>query len=443
MNSRTVSFCTLGCRVNQYESDAIAEELECYGVKVVPFGEKCSVTIINTCSVTAESDRKSRQMIRKAKKANPDVKIIVTGCSSQIFPDETSKIGGVTVLVGNGEKGKTASVALSLLDGNMPCSTVSDMSSAKYDMLTLSRARRARAYIKIEDGCENKCAYCIIPRGRGRVRSKPEETIIKETEALVKTCPEIILTGIETASYGKDFGKKDALSSLIKKVAAVKGVERLTVGSLDPNILTEDFLKTVSDTPNFLPHLHLSVQSGSSSTLAAMKRRYNAESALEKILRAKEVLKGVSLSADFIVGFPGESEEDFEKTAQFCRKVGFMHLHIFPFSERQGTLAAEMECKVDDKTKKERAARLAEVGTKIKKELLDSYIREYKDGGDGVLFEQKVNGVNIGHSRHYVEVHAECDGDYSGKTVPVTLTSHNGEICFAEQLEKSDFIHTF
>lgn len=436
MIERKVSFCTLGCRVNQYESDALAEELECFGIKIVPFGTPCDLAIINTCSVTAESDRKSRQMVRKVKKTSPDAKIIVTGCSLQIFPEEIGKIEGITAVVGNANKDMTAEIALKILSGDtVSYNNVEKMENAKYDNLTLSRARRARAYVKIEDGCENKCTYCIIPKGRGRVRSKSTETVVSEVSSLVKTCPEIILTGIETASWGRDFGKDYSLSGLLQTVSEIQGVERLTVGSLDPNILTDTFLKTIAGIPSFLPHLHLSIQSGSSKVLALMKRKYNADAALEKILKTKEVIPDIALSADIIVGFPGESDEDFSETVEFCKKVGFTHLHVFPYSERKGTPAAEMEGKIPEKIRKERAARLSEVASRIKSSILDSYIEKYGDGGDGVLFEQRLNGINIGHSRHYIEVRVPSEEDFSNKVLPVTLTSHNGEICFAKPLK--------
>lgn len=433
MRGKTVSVCTLGCRVNQYESDAIAEELECLGATVVPFGEKCDLVIVNTCSVTAESDRKSRQMVRRIKKINPDAKIIVTGCSLQIFPDEIRKIPGVSALVGNGAKNSVSEVAIKLLeDDGYAVDNIGDIEKAAYDGLKITHARRARAYVKIEDGCENKCAYCIIPKARGKIRSKAEEEVISEVEKLSGSCPEMILTGIETASYGKDRGEKDALASLLEKVDKISGVERLTVGSLDPNVLTDSFLETVKGLPSFLPHLHLSIQSGSSIVLSRMRRKYNAEKAIERILKTKETIPGITLSADIIVGFPGETEEEFLETVAFCEKAKFMHLHIFPYSKRMGTEAESMPYQVPEDIKHERARRLAEVGAKIKSKLLDEYIETYRNGGDEVLFEQQANGVNIGHSKHYIEVRVTAESDLSNKVVPVTLTHHDGEICYGK-----------
>ena len=433
MRGKTVSVCTLGCRVNQYESDAIAEELECLGATVVPFGEKCDLVIVNTCSVTAESDRKSRQMVRRIKNINPDAKIIVTCCSLQIFPDEIRKIPGVSALVGNGAKNSVSEVAIKLLqDDGYAVDNIGDIEKAAYDGLKITHARRARAYVKIEDGCENKCAYCIIPKARGKIRSKAEEEVISEVEKLSGSCPEMILTDIETASYGKDRGEKDALASLLEKVDKISGVERLTVGSLDPNVLTDSFLETVKGLPSFLPHLHLSIQSGSSIVLSRMRRKYNAEKAIERILKTKETIPGITLSADIIVGFPGETEEEFLETVAFCEKAKFMHLHIFPYSKRMGTEAESMPYQVSEDIKHERARRLAEVGAKIKSKLLDEYIETYRNGGDEVLFEQQANGVNIGHSKHYIEVRVTAESDLSNKVVPVTLTHHDGEICYGK-----------
>ena len=427
-----VSFYTLGCRANQYESDAIAEELERRGFLVVPFGEAADVCVINTCSVTGESDRKSRQIVRRALTKSYAANVIVTGCSAQIFTDEMKKIAGELVVVGNAEKKYIPDAAVKLVNGERVELGVSDIGLAPYDGMTISHSRRARAFVKIEDGCENRCAYCIIPRGRGKVRSKSEEDVLREVASIAKSCPEIILTGIETASYGIDRGERDALEKLLVKVDATDGVERLTLGSLDPNILTDGFLKTASSLPSFLPHLHISVQSGSSSVLRRMRRKYNADQAMEKLLRAKELIPGVMFSADIIVGFPGETEEEFSETVEFIEKVGFMHLHIFPFSKRYGTEAASMDGQLSQELKYERAARLAAIQSDIKKTILEKYAEEYRNGGDGVLFEQMKDGVNIGHSKHYVEVRVPCGDDLSDKVVPVELTGTDGEVCFGK-----------
>ena len=432
--TRKVSFYTLGCRANQYESDAIAEELESRGFEVVPFGKHADVCVVNTCSVTSESDRKSRQMIRRALTNSYAENVIVTGCSAQIFPDEIRSIKGDLVIIGNSDKKKIPDVAVKLVEGKHTDDMLTDIDFADYDGLTITHARRARAYVKIEDGCENKCAYCIIPKGRGKIRSKDESVILDEIRSIAKNCPEIILTGIETASYGKDRGEAHALENLLIKVAAIDGVDRLTLGSLDPNILKENFLSAAASLPSFLPHLHISVQSGSSTVLARMRRKYNAAQAAESLEAAKRIIPGIFFSADVIVGFPGETAEEFSETVDFVRRIGFMHLHIFPFSKRTGTEAATMPGQLSQEVKYERAAKLAEIQKEIKREILDAYVKEYEIGGDGVLFEQKIDGVNIGHSRHYVEVRVPCGEDLSGKVVPVKLTDTDGEVCFGKLL---------
>ena len=432
MNKPTTSFYTLGCRANQYESDAIAEELERRGFEVVPFGAPCDVAVINTCSVTSESDRKSRQILRRALSNSYAANVIVTGCSAQIFEDEMRAVPGEFLVVGNAEKKYIPDAAVSLVKGERVSLGVSDIDEAPYDGLTITKARRARAYVKIEDGCENKCAYCIISRGRGKVRSKDEDLIISEVTAIAKNGPEIILTGIETASYGRDRGERDALEKLLVKTDAIEGVERLTLGSLDPNALTESFMKTAATLPSFLPHLHVSIQSGSSSVLARMRRKYNADMAAEKLLMAREIIPGLMFSADVIVGFPGETEEEFLETVDFAKKIGFMHLHIFPYSKRYGTEAASMSGQLSQEVKYERAKRLSDVQREIKKEILENYVTEYENGGDGVLFEQRRSGVNVGHSRHYIEVRVPSDDDLSGRVVPVRLVGTDGEVCLGK-----------
>ncbi len=432
----TVSFYTLGCRVNQYESDAIAEALENKGFVVIPFGTQSDIIIVNTCTVTSESDRKSRQAVRKAARNSPSAKVIVIGCSSQISPELFTPKENIYHISGNTEKDKIASLALNLAKDtkatfeNADCTK--DIANAEYDGLTITHARRARAYVKIEDGCENRCAYCIIPKARGPIRSKAEDTVISEVKEIANSCPEIILTGIETASYGKDRKEKGALENLLLKVAAIDGITRLTVGSLDPNILTDRFLETVSAIPSFLPHLHISMQSGCTSVLNRMRRKYNAEKALERIEKTREYIPDVTFSADVIVGFPGETDEEFEKTVEFFKKALFMHLHIFPYSVRPGTEAAEMRDQVPENVKHERCKKLAEVQAQIKRDILEEYVKTYKNGGAGVLFEQQQKGVNIGHSRHYIEVRVTEEKDLSNSVVDVKLTHTDGEICYGE-----------
>ncbi|MBR4071860.1 MAG: tRNA (N(6)-L-threonylcarbamoyladenosine(37)-C(2))-methylthiotransferase MtaB [Clostridia bacterium] len=343
------SIFTLGCRVNQYESDAIEEQLLKRNFDIVPFGEKCDIVIINTCTVTAESDRKSRQHIRRAKKTSPDASVIVTGCFAHVSPDEAKAIEGVTAVIGNKDKNAIAELAVALVND---CTYTVPENSDRGGELTISKAKRARCHIKIEDGCPKKCAYCIIPAARGQVVSKSPEIVLHEAAEIASNgCQEIILTGIETASYGADLEGWD-LSKILYQLDNIEGIKRIGVSSLDPSVMKEEFVRRLSETKHLLPHFHLSVQSGTTATLNRMRRRYTAERVAENMELVRKYIPEATFSADVIVGFPGETDEDFETTVDFFKKTRFMHLHIFPYSIRQGTEAAKMPDQVPENVKK-------------------------------------------------------------------------------------------
>ncbi|MDD6879033.1 MAG: tRNA (N(6)-L-threonylcarbamoyladenosine(37)-C(2))-methylthiotransferase MtaB [bacterium] len=433
----TVSILTLGCRVNQYESDAFMSELKKNGCSVVPFGDECDAAIINTCTVTAESDRKSRQMIRRASAFAKHV--IVTGCYAQIAAEEASSIDGVSYVCGNSGKSSLADTVMQVLSGsyNGEINSVTPPTSPSSARMTLDTPMRTRSYIKIEDGCDNKCSYCIISTARGPVRSKPHDAVIEEARILSKDTHELILTGIEAASYGMDFEARrpfgHALADLICDVDKIDDVSRIGLGSLDPTVMSDYFVGKVSVLPKLLPHFHLSIQSGSTKILAAMRRKYTSEMALSAIGRMKKALPGVTFSCDIIVGFPGETEEYFAETVEFCRKVRFLHLHIFPYSKRKGTEAAEMDCQVPENTKHERAAELDKIGRQIKSEILADYVRDHSRESESpvfVLTEKTRSGIASGHSEHFVEVKIRDCYAKIGEIVPVYLESTDGEFCF-------------
>ena len=429
-NGKTAVIYTLGCRVNQYESDAIAEELEKDGIRVVSFGQTADVCIVNTCTVTAESDRKSRQIIRRMAATYPGVPVIAAGCFAEVSSREALRIPGVAAVCGNSAKGDVARVARELIDGTFRGgkNLVTDIQSAPYDGLTLSLPRRCRSYIKIEDGCENRCAYCLIPTARGRIRSKAADVILREVCDVARGgCEEVILTGIETASYGKDTG--DTLASLLREVAAVPGIRRIGLGSLEPNLMRGAFLREVASLPSLLPHFHLSIQSGSSGVLRRMRRPYNAEQAMDAIRKAREAIPGVGLTADVIVGFPGETEEEFEETVAFCREARFLHLHIFPFSQREGTEADTMPDQVPGDVRHSRAARLEAVQKEVKAALLDEYVAAHRTEPVYVLCEEPVDGMVYGHSEHYVDVLCDAAPGDMLRIIPVYLTGHDGVNC--------------
>ncbi len=430
--SYTVSVLTLGCRVNQYESDSFAESLERRGVRLVPFGEKCDLAIVNTCTVTAESDRKSRQMIRRA--ASNARHTVVTGCFAQISPDCFADDERVTFITGNSGKSTLADKVYEILTGSYCGDKVNVAPPDDFGAvtMTLGTPMRSRSYVKIEDGCDNRCSYCIISTARGPVRSKPQELVISEVRALTDAgCREIILTGIETASYGMDFAERRPyghyLADLIREIEKIDGIERIGLGSLEPTVMSDYFVDTVRECPKVLPHFHLSIQSGSSKTLASMRRRYNAKMALSAIEKMRCAVPDATFSADVIVGFPGESDKDFRETVEFCRAARFLHMHIFPYSKRAGTEAAEMKNQIRGDVKRNRLHELESLGKEIKRALLDDYVSSHKASPVYVLSEKCEDGCTLGHSEHFVEVKIADTLAEAGEIVPVYLDSTDGE----------------
>ena len=417
----TFGIYTLGCRVNQYESRVIAEKLSERGLSELPFSSVCDIYIINSCAVTAESVRKSRQMIRRAKKVNPQAKVIVTGCFAQISPDEASSLGDADHVIGN--KNKLYGVLSSICnDSSSIC--VESFDNAGYENYSLTIPTRAREYIKIQDGCEGKCAYCVIPRARGPIRSKPRVSVIDEVKHLASNgVKEIILTGIEIASYEYD------LASLLAEIDGIEGIERISLGSLEPTLITEDFAKKLSSVKKLTPHFHISVQSGCTTVLNRMRRKYNVQMLEKSINLLKEHIPHLQLTCDIIVGFPGETDDEFEETKAFLKRNRFLHAHIFTYSKRPMTPAAEMKGQIPENIKNNRSAILDSLQSDIKAQLLT---QELQRSRVPVLFETYKNGVNTGHSDNYVEYVMRSDTDLSGAIVNVTPISTDGNIIKAE-----------
>ena len=437
--SKRIGIITLGCKVNQYESEAFSEELTRRGYEVCDSSENCDAYIINTCTVTAEADRKSRQMIRRAARQGENVAIVVTGCTAEYSAEELASIEGVIAVCGNGEKMKCIDILDEYFNStsvDYPIIHTPSVWDAEFEKMQLKAFPRTRVYIKIEDGCENKCAYCAIPRARGNVRSKAPEDVLREVKGFIdEGCPEIVLTGIETASYGKDLeGVK--LGFLLRLVDAIAGDCRIRLGSLDPSLFKEAFVNEIKDLRSLAPHFHISLQSGSSGVLALMKRKYNADMAREAIERIRAAIPGVMFTTDVIVGFPGETEEDFLDTAEFLRNARFLSAHIFPYSEREGTIAAEMPNKVPVNIRKERAAKLTEFQKLIQAEVLTEEIERLPERE--VLFETYSDGKAYGHTDSFIEVCVESPCDLRGHRFNVILTSHNGEVCFGEIQNKDE-----
>lgn len=439
---RTFSIITLGCRVNQCESDEIAQGLTERGWENAPIGEIPSVVIVNTCTVTGESDRKSRQMIRRA--ASQGSHVVVTGCFAQIAGEEAAKIPGVVYVCGNDRKAKIPAVLSHIdsladdTDGAIPVDVDADeLTGTAMEPVVLRTPKRVRSYIKIEDGCENRCAYCIIPKARGRVRSKPACEVLREAAHLAGYCRELILTGIETASYGMDLRENGqklpygmALAALLGEVDNIPGVERIGMGSLEPTVMSDAFVSALTGVTHILRHFHLSIQSGSTTVLHRMRRRYTAEMALAAMERVRAAMPDVTFGADVIVGFPRETEEEFAETIAFCRRARFLHLHIFPYSVREGTEAAEMADQIPESVKKARVRALEEVDEEIRTAMLTEYVAAHRTEPVYVLVEKAEDGVANGHTEHFVEVDIPTGRtDTVGKLLPVLLTETDGVIC--------------
>lgn len=435
MNKKhTVGILTLGCKVNQYESEAISEAMESRGFTILPISQRCDAYIINTCTVTAESDRKARQMIRRVMSKAPDSFILVTGCYSQISPDAVANIKGVDYICGNSNKMSVVDKLCELIEHGKnatPEICVPSLETARFECMSIKKFDRTRAYVKIEDGCESKCTYCTIPMARGNIRSKPFCDVINEVKTLVESgCYEVVLTGIETGSYGDDLAEGEDLASLLCEIDKIEGIGRVRLGSLDPTVIKPDFIEKIKGLRSLAPHFHLSLQSGSDRILALMKRKYNSEQAMRSIQRLRDTIPNVKFTTDIIVGFPGESEEDFKVTCDFARRAGFLMIHAFPYSKRKGTPAADMKEQIPEDVKKERVRILTEISNEIRRRLLDEKIDT--DSNIEVLFETYQDGYVYGHTSDFIQVKAKSYRAMHGELAFVKLLSHDGDICEGE-----------
>ncbi|HPU17714.1 MAG TPA: tRNA (N(6)-L-threonylcarbamoyladenosine(37)-C(2))-methylthiotransferase MtaB [Bacillota bacterium] len=430
----TAAIITLGCKVNQYESEAIAERLVALGFDVLSPADACDVYIINTCTVTAEADRKSRQMIRRARSLNPGAAVIVCGCYAQGSPLEVAKIDGVAFVSGSGDKLRVADAALEIVKNGIPSSPVvsAEAPPTTYEPMEISHAPKTRAFVKICDGCDGRCAYCIIPSVRGPVRSRRISDITDEVTRLVAGgCLEVVLTGIETASFGRDTGEK--FIDLLRAVDNVPGIRRIRLGSLDPSIMRPHFIEAIAGLQHLCPHFHLSVQSGCSKTLAAMRRRYTAEMVEEAAAALRAAIPRVMLTADVITGFPGETDADFEETLAFMHRMRFLSAHVFAFSARHGTPAATMECQIPPAVRRERSSKLISLQRTITDDVIAEYIAAYPK--DEILLES-AGGQLSGHTPNFIEtVIKQTDSTQSlvsGRIYDVLFTGCQNGVAYAE-----------
>ncbi len=426
----TVAILTLGCKVNQYESEAITEAAEAAGMIPRPAREACDIYIINTCTVTAESDRKARQLIRRLAGQNPAAFVIVTGCSAQAHAEAIAAIPGVDAVVGNRDKLSVVAVAAKLYQGgikqNTPLVAVPALEGSAFEPMTITRFGRTRAYVKIEDGCESRCAYCAIPAARGPIRSKPAADVLREVGALfARGCREVVLTGIETGSWGRDLGDS-RLGDLLYEVDKLPGVGRIRLGSLDPTVMTPAFVERIAGLSSLAPHFHLSMQSGCSATLARMKRKYNAAQAAAAMARVRAAIPCVQFTTDMIVGFPGETDDEFAESLAFAEAAGFLHIHVFPFSRREGTPAAAMPDQVPEAVKHERAAILSEVSRRSCAAILDGVLK--KGTPLTVLPETRGKGFVTAHTSDFMEVRVESDQKFPDGELTVLPVARDGEL---------------
>ncbi len=422
---------TLGCKVNQFESQAIASLLSERGHTVAVDSPGCDAFIVNTCAVTAESGRKSRQTIRRLRKENPDALGIVMGCYSQIEPEAVRALD-VELITGTARRSRIVEAVETLRRGQEPLLEIERSRDQKaIEPLPAGKVPgRTRALMRIQDGCNNYCSYCVIPYARGPVRSMPLADIEEEARRLGEEgFRELVVTGIEVASYGHDLEGRPGLMDALERIAAAAPLARLRLGSLEPGVVTEDFAQRAAALPSLCPHFHLSLQSGCDKTLKAMRRHYTTEEFFAVTERLRRNLPGCALTTDLITGFPGETEEDFLKTLAFLRRVDFAAMHVFPFSPRPGTPAAVMDGQVEKSVKQERAARAIALGKETQRAYLDSQIGRTLS----VLFESREGDAGLGHSENYCEVRA-LGPSRRGETAKVQITGREGTVLLGKIL---------
>lgn len=413
MMKKQVALHNLGCKVNAYELEAMQQILEADGgYEIVPFAPGADIYIINTCTVTNIADRKSRQMLHRAKKMNPNALVVATGCYVQAKGEEIKKDPAIDIVIGNNKKGELLSILKEYEREHTPYNYIIDINHThEYEELQISQSEEhTRAYIKVQDGCNQFCTYCIIPYARGRVRSRRKDEVVSEVERLAENgCREVVLTGIHLSSYGMDFEEKETLLSLIEAVHEVDGIERIRLGSLEPGIVTEEFARAISGLGKVCPHFHLSMQSGCDETLRRMNRRYDTAQFYERCELLRKYYEKPAITTDIIAGFPGETQEEFERTLEFVDKVDFYETHVFKYSRRAGTKAAVMEGQVPESVKAERSHALIELCGRHK----NAFLRYFTGKTLEVLFEEQVeiDGESwwMGHSREYIRVGIKSD----------------------------------
>lgn len=427
------AFYTLGCKVNQYESQAMAQSLERHGITVVDSTENADIYVINSCTVTAESDRKTRQTVRRFKKLHPDSIVVLTGCMPQASPEAGEKLGEADIVIGNKSNALLYEYIMQYINGSGRIVAVSEHRSGEaFCGDTVSGFReRTRAIVKIEDGCNRFCSYCIIPYARGRVRSKPLEELKSEVALLAENgfC-EIVLVGINLSAYGTESGGN--IVDAVRAAAEPEGIKRVRLGSLEPDHITDDVISGLAEIKEFCPQFHISLQSGCDKTLKRMNRHYDSKEYFELCQKLRSVFPDATLTTDVMVGFPDETPEDFESSLEFVKKVGFEKVHVFPYSRRPGTPADRMSGQVEQKEKERRAAIMIEETNKLRAEFFNSLIGKTVE----ILPEENHNGFVQGYTANYVPVRLKMNADITKALVKaeITAVSPDGEYCEGREI---------
>lgn len=437
--SKVVRFVTLGCKVNQYETNAMAQKFLEKGYQIIeeitPENEdiKPDICIINTCTVTNMSDRKSRQMLRRMKEKNPSTIVVAVGCYAQVAKKELAKIPEIDLVLGNNEKVEIVKYVEEYINNHINNVELDDVMYSKEfsDFGDVTYTEKTRAVIKIQDGCDRFCSYCIIPYARGRVRSRKPENIISEiTQIASKGIKEVVITGIHIASYGKDFAmSKDSkltsyrLIDLLEEINEIQGIQRIRLGSIEPLLITVEFVERLKKLEKICHHFHLSLQSGCDETLKRMNRRYTTEQFKEIVRLLRGTYSDVNLTTDIIVGFPGETDEEFNKTYQFLKEIKFYKMHIFKYSPRKGTKAAVMPNQINGDIKEERSKKLIELSDRNEIEYNKSYIGKNVE----VLFEEEKDGMYKGHTQNYIMVYCQSKEKLDNKIIDVVCEKSEKE----------------
>lgn len=421
-----VAFYTLGCKVNQYETNGMIQAFLEKGYEIVDFTEKSDIYIINTCTVTSISDKKSRQMIRRTKQLNPEAIVVAVGCYAQVAKDKLEEIKDIDLILGISEKTEIIKYVEEEIKERNPKTYISDVMHQKQfvDFGSVNYTDKNRVAIKVQDGCNQFCTYCIIPYARGRIRSRKIENVKKEVEDLAqKGIKEIVITGIHVASYGKDLEENIGLIDLLEEINKIDGIERIRLSSLEPTLITEEFVKRLSKLAKICDHFHLSLQSGCNETLKRMNRHYTNEDFKEATELLRKTYPNVALTTDIIVGFPGETEEEFNITYEFLKEINFYKMHVFKYSPRHGTKAEKMPNQIDGNIKEERSKKLIELSDKNEINQNKRYINKNLD----VLIEEFEEGYYKGHTTNYIMVKIqENTNNLQNKIVTVKIIDNEG-----------------